>query len=290
MVVLPSLRGELYPLLLRPGHPGHTYSRIVIKYLGSKRLLVPVLGEIADGGRRRAPPSTCSPARPGWPRSSSAAGSRSRRPTWRRTARCSATATSPPTPTTVDRAALGRRAGPAQRAAGRAGLRHPHVLRAGALLPAAQRRAHRRDPRRDRARPPRRPAAADPAHRADAGRRPGRLDDRPADGLPQAVVAALAPRPRAAGARRCSPARVTPSAATRCSTVDELRAGRPDVPRPAVQPAPLLHQLPRLGDAGALGRARALRHRLQAGRRPRRRRHAQRVQQQAARCRRRSPT
>ena len=58
------------------------------------------------------------------------------------------------------------------------------------------------------------------------------------------------------------------------------RARRPDVPRPAVQPAPLLHQLPRLGDAGALGRAGALRHRLQARRRARRR-HPQRLQQQA---------
>ena len=118
----------------------------VIKYLGSKRLLVPVLGEIA-GRSGRARPWTCSPAPRGWPRSSRVAASRSRPPTWRRTARCSATATSPRTrPGRPPRA--GRRAGPAQRAAGERRLRHAHVLRAGALLPAAQRPAHRRHPRR----------------------------------------------------------------------------------------------------------------------------------------------
>ena len=44
---------------------------------------------------------------------------------------------------------------------------------------------------------------------------------------------------------------------------------RPRLPRPAVQPAPLLHELPRLGDAGRVGRARALRRGVQAHRRAR---------------------
>ena len=67
------------------------------------------------------------------------------RPTPRRSAR----PTSPPT-TRVDRARLARAARAARRAARPARLLHRHLLRAGALLPAAQRRAHRRDPRRDR--------------------------------------------------------------------------------------------------------------------------------------------
>ncbi len=51
---------------------------VVIKYLGSKRRLVPVLGEMftASGARTR---STCSPARPGSRRSSSGAAASSRR-------------------------------------------------------------------------------------------------------------------------------------------------------------------------------------------------------------------
>ena len=44
-----------------------------------------------------------------------------------------------------------------------------------------------------------------------------------------------------------------------------LRLG---VPRSAVQPTPVLHQLPRLGDAGGLGRARGLRGGPQAARCP----------------------
>ena len=42
------------------------------------------------------------------------------------------------------------------------------------------------------------------------------------------------------------------------------RPGRPRLPRPALQPAPLRRQLPRLGDARGLGRTRLLRRGLQA--------------------------
>ena len=67
------------------------------------------------------------------------------------------------------------------------------------------------------------PWRSDPADRPDAGRRPGRLDDRAADGLPQAVVRALAPRPHAAAPRahpRPGPhrPRAMPSRRSRCST------------------------------------------------------------------------
>ena len=47
------------------------------------------------------------------------------------------------------------------------------------------------------------------------------------------------------------------------------RALRPGVPGSAVQPAPVFHQLPRVGDAGGLGRARGLRRGPQAARCPR---------------------
>ncbi len=54
------------------------------------------------------------------------------------------------------------------------------------------------------------------------------------------------------------------------------RAGfvRLRVSRPALQPASVLHELPHLGDAGRVGRARALRRRVQAARRARTRRPA----------------
>ena len=57
--------------------------------------------------------------------------------------------------------------------------------------------------------------------------------------------------------------------ATRAHVAGDARAVRPRVPRPAVQPAPLLHELPHLGDARRVGRARALRRRVQARRRAR---------------------
>ena len=49
----------------------------------------------------------------------------------------------------------------------------------------------------------------------------------------------------------------------------DARALRPGLPRSAVQPAPVFHQLPRVGDAGGLGCARGLRRGPQAGGRPR---------------------
>ena len=49
---------------------------------------------------------------------------------------------------------------------------------------------------------------------------------------------------------------------------DGLGPLRPGVPGSAVQPAPVFHQLPRVGDAGGLGRARGLRRGPQAGRCP----------------------
>ena len=149
-------------------------------------------------------------------------------------------------------------------AAAPARVRDTRVLRAGALLPSGQRDADRRHPRGDRppgARPPRALGGAD---QPDRGCRPGRLDRRAADGLPQAVGAA---RPPAAGAARAASRSRTgrPSGATRRQRA-RRSAGRhrPRLPRPALQPALLLPQLPRLGDARPQRPARALRRGVQA--------------------------
>ena len=58
------------------------------------------------------------------------------------------------------------------------------------------------------------------------------------------------------------------------------RAGRLRLPRPAVQPAPVLHQLPRLGNLDPLGCARPLRSCVQEGRLEERR-HPERFQLEA---------
>ena len=79
------------------------------------------------------------------------------------------------------------------------------------------------------------------------------------------------------------PAR-SPARAGRCGATPwpcparRRSARRPGLPRPAVQPAPLRRQLPRVGDPGGLGRPRALRRGVQTGRPPGARR-PQRLQQ-----------
>ena len=96
----------------------------------------------------------------------------------------------------------------------------------------------------------------------------------PRSALPLTLrVPGAAPRRRCVGPRRR--ARGRPHAA----------AVRSRLPRPALQPAPLLHELPRVGDARRVGRARALRRRVQADRRARRR-DQERVQPSAAHARR----
>ena len=92
--------------------------------------------------------------------------------------------------------------------------------------------------------------SAAPADQPDRGRRPGRLDGRRADGVPQAVGAAGAAAARAARAGAGAgpgghggPRRDANELAARA------RRCRRRVPRPALQPALLLRQLPRLGDA-----------------------------------------
>ena len=129
-----------------------------IKYLGSKRRLVDVIGALftaTGGGDAR---STCSPAPPGSPRSSSAAAASSPR------------STAPATPTVFAESAIGTDADDARprRARRRARARStPSTGEPGyvtqtfchdvALLPARERRPHRRHPRRDRAPAPRHP-------------------------------------------------------------------------------------------------------------------------------------
>ena len=242
----------------------------MIKYLGSKRRLVPVLGQICAAscdartaldlftgttrvaqefkrrgvrrhrGRHR-------PLRRGVRPLLRRDGSRRRRP---RAAR--------------------RRARPARRPRRATRLRHRDVLRAGPLLPAGQRRPHRRDPRRDR-RATTRDSALEPILLTSLIEAADRVDS--TTGVQMAYVKQWAPRAHNRLELR-PPALLAGLRAGPCSG-DALDAGgdprlvRPRLPRPAVQPAPLLHELPRVGDAGRVGRARALRRRVQAGRRPR---------------------
>ena len=105
---------------------------------------------------------------------------------------------------TLDRIAPAADAGRAAGAAGRPGLRHRDLLRAGPLLLPGQRGPHRRHPGGDRRGRRRTGAARLPADQPDRGRRPGRFDLRAADGLSQA---AGPPQPPAAGAARAGAGR-----------------------------------------------------------------------------------
>ena len=101
----------------------------MIKYIGSKRRLVPALGQIAEA-RAPAPRSTCSPARRASRRSSSGSERTSPRSTALATPRCSHGATSRPTSTASTRPPS-RPSSPASTSSpGPTGLRHRDVLRA----------------------------------------------------------------------------------------------------------------------------------------------------------------
>ena len=161
------------------------------------------------------------------------------------------------------------RARPATAAAARPRPRlfHPRVLR-GQPIPATQERhARGRDPRRHRRALRRQLDAPRPAYSADGSRGRRRLDRGAADGVPQAVGAEVeeGPRPQAA----CAHARDRPGRAGRCDDAGaRATTRRSRLPRSAIQPASLFHQLSRLGDPDPVGRAGALRHRLQTDRQP----------------------
>ena len=89
-------------------------------------------------------------------------------------------------------------------------VRDRHLLRGVPVLPARERRPDRRRARRHRGRLRRYRPLAGAADQPVGGGRPGRLDHRPADGLPQAVGAAGRPAAGAAGARSCWPVRAGP--------------------------------------------------------------------------------
>ena len=110
------------------------------------------------------------------------------------------------------RGGRGRR--PAERRARRARLRDRDLLHRRPLLPTRQRRPHRRRPRRDRGRVRRQPAVAGAPHQPPRGGRPGRLDDRPPDGLPEAVGATGRPPARTCGSPTSWPGRAGRSGAT----------------------------------------------------------------------------
>ena len=177
------------------------------------------------GGRRRAPRSTSSPARPASRRSSSARGAhvtavdtarysevfaqllrrdrRAPRSTW------------PSSPTALDDLERAARRSPGT------SPRRSASSRASSSRSTA--RASTRSATRSSATTRGTPLVPDPAHQPDRGRRPGRLHHRRADGLREAVGAALVPPARAAGARA---ARRAPARAVRGDALERRRHAR----------------------------------------------------------------
>ncbi len=147
-------------------------------------------------------------------------------------------------------------------------LLHRDLLCPIAVLPTVQRREGGCDPRSDRVGLRGNRALPDPADQSHRRSRSRRLDDGTANGLrekvgssllqpPRAACARALGGPRAGGPRRCDPGGRRSGRVRHC------------LPGPSLQPAPLLHQLPHLGDPGGLGRPRPLREGVQAGRRTR---------------------
>ncbi len=177
--------------------------RGVIKYIGSKRAVVPML----EGLARRLPISSVCDLFAGTTRVGQAfrrAGCRvvsndlaSYSEAFGQRLHRRRRASRPRPPARPDRPSAG--------AARRARLRHRDLLPAGALLLAGQRRPDRRDPRRDRPPRPRPGGPRVPAHEPDRGGRPRRLDLRPPDGLPEAARAAQPAAPDACASPSRSP-------------------------------------------------------------------------------------
>ena len=129
----------------------------MIKYLGSKRLLVPVLGEIAEAVGAR----TAVDLFTGTTRVAQEFKRRGIEVTATDSASYSEVLSDCYIATDadeVDRAALGAELDRLNALPGEPGYVTETFCERVALLPAAQRRPDRRDPRRDRARPPRRAA------------------------------------------------------------------------------------------------------------------------------------
>ena len=239
----------------------------MIKYLGSKRRLVPVLARICEASGAR----TALDLFTGTTRVAQAFKTQGVHVTAADSARYAhafARTYIEADADATDVEALRGGRHPPQRAPRQAGLRARDVQPSGPVLPTAQRRPDRCRAGRHRLGlcgvTPVPPAAHEP-HR---GRGPGRFDHRRADGVREAVGPPVVQPARAAGAGAARGS--GPRRPGRCGR-PRADAGslRPGLPRSAVQPAPVFHQLPRLGDAGGLGRARGLRRGPQAGGRPR---------------------
>ena len=190
----------------------------MIKYLGSKRRLVPVLTRLCEAADAR----TALDLFTGTTRVAQAFKRAGARVTAVDTARYSEVFARRYVATDAD--AVDRRRArdadrrPRTRCPGEPGLLHRHVLRAVALLPAVQRRARRRDPRRHRARPRRHrrstrscsPACIEAADRVDS-----------TTGVQMAYVKQWAPRSYAPlDAARPGAARRAPGAAVRGDALD----------------------------------------------------------------------
>ena len=185
----------------------------MIKYLGSKRTLVPVLGELLTLSDARSAVDLFT----GTTRVAQEFKRRGVEVTAVDTARYSdvfARCYIATDATTVDKDDLRDAVRYLDGLPGRSGLLHRDVLCAVAVLPAVQRRAGRCRPPHARPRVRRQPTVPDPADQPDRRDGPGGLDDRPADGVHQGVGAPLVQPVDAAGAGAARRPGPRPSAAT----------------------------------------------------------------------------
>ena len=185
----------------------------MIKYLGSKRKLVPVLGAMARavrGSDRRRPVRRDDAGGAG---AQAAAGSTSLRLTSRPTPRCWRGVSSPRTPTRSTQAALAAALSELSALPGERGYFTARSVRTPDSS-AQERDACRRDPYGDRAALRRGRRSIRSCSLADACGGPGGLDHRRADGLSQAMGAPLNAS-WSCGCQSCCPAAERRSGATR---------------------------------------------------------------------------
>ena len=216
-------------------------------------------------------PSTCSPARHGSRRRSSSGARTSPRSTRLATPRSSAVATSRPISTAVDMPTLEAELARLDQLPGRDGyFTETFCQRSRFFTPE---NGARIDAIRDAIATDHTGTPLEPLLLTSLIEAADRVDS--TTGVQMAYLKQWAPRAHQPLTLR-TPALLR--GAGRAIRGDARRAGegdrvvRPRVPRPSVQPAPLLHELPRVGDPGRVGCARALRRGMQADRRPRRRR------------------
>ena len=240
----------------------------MIKYIGSKRTLVPLIKSVVAQLPGRAPPATSSPARPASGRRCAASGSRPLERS-RDLLRGARAGLHRRRDETLDRERLAAILAELSALEGRDGyFTEAFCRRARYFQPE---NGARIDAIRDAIDGYELPAVERGVLLTSLLEAADRVDS--TTGLQMAYLKAWAPRSyndaRAAAARAGRRARAGTRVPARRERARAAARRRPRLRRPAVQPALVLLQLPRVGDPRALGRAGDLRRREQARRLPR---------------------